>query len=87
MDRVAFHIPAAGQGAQSCLPRQVRRRTAASLCPDQLRFFGECVPLLNQKRFAVFLRTLYRQDWVIYAGALYASRRHLQPSSAVGLSR
>jgi hypothetical protein len=34
---------------------------------DQLRFFGECVPLHNQKRFAVFLRTLYRQDWVVYA--------------------
>jgi hypothetical protein len=34
---------------------------------DQLRFFGECAPLHNQKRFAVFLRTLYRQDWVVYA--------------------
>jgi hypothetical protein len=34
---------------------------------DQLRFFGECVPLHNQKRFAIFLRTLYRQDWVVYA--------------------
>jgi putative transposase len=29
---------------------------------DQLRFFGECAPLHNEKRFAIFLRTLYRQD-------------------------
>jgi integrase/recombinase XerD len=34
---------------------------------DQLRFFGECVPLHNQKRFAVFLHALYRQDWIVYA--------------------
>jgi hypothetical protein len=30
---LAFHLPAAGQGAQSCIPRQVRCRTAAPLCP------------------------------------------------------
>ena len=34
---------------------------------DQLCFFGECAPFRNQKPFAIFLRTLYRQDWVVYA--------------------
>ena len=29
----------------------------------QLRFFGECMPLHEEKHFALFLRTLYRQDW------------------------
>ena len=33
----------------------------------QLRFFGECMPLHEEKHFALFLRTLYRQDWVVYA--------------------
>ena len=29
----------------------------------QLRFFGDCIPLDEQNRFASFLRELYRQDW------------------------
>ena len=33
LDRVACQIPAAGQGAQPCLPRQVCRRTSTSVCP------------------------------------------------------
>ena len=67
---------------------------------DQLRFFGECVPLYNQKRFAIFLRTLYRarlgrlcqtalwrpRTCAALSGSLHPSRRHLQPSPAVGLS-
>ncbi len=62
----------------------------------QLRFFGECVPLHEEKRFASLLRKLYRQEWVVYAkppfggpepcaalsGSLYPSCRHFQPSAA-----
>jgi hypothetical protein len=44
---------------------------------DQLRFFGECVPLHNQKRFAVFLRRLYRQDWVVYAKPPFGGPEHV----------
>jgi hypothetical protein len=44
---------------------------------DQLRFFGECVPLHNQKRFAIFLRTLYRQDWVVYAKPPFGGPEHV----------
>ena len=33
LDRIPFQIPAAGQGAQPCLPRQVRRRAAEPPCP------------------------------------------------------
>ena len=43
---------------------------------DQLRFFGECVPLHNQKRFTIFLRTLYRQDWVVYAKPPFGGPEH-----------
>jgi hypothetical protein len=67
---------------------------------DQLRFFGQCRPLHEEKHFAHFLRTLYQQDWVVYAkppfggppacaalsGALHAPRCHLQPPPALGLS-
>jgi hypothetical protein len=66
---------------------------------DQLRFFGQCMPLHEEKHFALFLRTLYQQDWVVYAKApfggpqhvlhylaRYAPRCHLQPPPALGLS-
>ena len=33
LDLIAFQIPVAGQGAQPCLPRQVRCRPAAPPCP------------------------------------------------------
>ena len=33
----------------------------------KLNFHGACLPLSNQKAFATFLRTLFREDWVVYA--------------------
>ncbi len=36
---------------------------------NQLVFYGECQQLVNEKAFAAFLRTLFRQDWVVYAKA------------------
>ena len=50
------------------------RRLFAS---DQLRFFGECMPLHEEKRFALFLRTLYRQDWVVYAKPPFGGPEHV----------
>ena len=44
---------------------------------DQLRFFGECMPLREEKRFALFLRTLYRQDWVVYAKPPFGGPEHV----------
>ncbi len=43
----------------------------------QLRFFGECMPLHEEKPFAVFLRTLYRQDWVVYAKPPFGGPEHV----------
>jgi hypothetical protein len=43
----------------------------------QLRFFGECMPLQEEKRFAVFLRTLYHQDWVVYAKPPFGGPEHV----------
>ena len=44
---------------------------------DPLRFFGECMPLHEEKRFALFLRTLYRQDWVVYAKPPFGGPEHV----------
>ena len=44
---------------------------------DQLRFFGECLPLHEEKRLALFLRTLYRQDWVVYAKPPFGGSEHV----------
>ena len=43
----------------------------------QLRFFGECIPLHEEKRFASFLRQLYRQDWVVYAKPPFGGPEHV----------
>ena len=45
----------------------------------QLRFFGECTPLHKEEYFAVFLRTLYRQDWVVYAKPPFGGPEHMLP--------
>jgi Putative transposase len=43
----------------------------------QLCFFGECIPLHEEKRFASFLRKLYRQDWVVYAKPPFGGPKHV----------
>jgi hypothetical protein len=44
---------------------------------DQLGFFGECLPLQNEKAFAAFLRSAYQQDWVVYAKPPFGGPEHV----------
>jgi hypothetical protein len=44
---------------------------------NQLAFYGECEPLANEKAFGAFLRTLFRQDWVVYAKAPFGGPEHV----------
>jgi hypothetical protein len=43
----------------------------------QLRFFGECMPLHEETHFALFLHTLYQQDWVVYAKPPFGGPEHV----------
>ncbi len=43
----------------------------------QLVFFGECSLLANQKNFTAFLRTLFQQDWVVYAKPPFGGPEHV----------
>jgi hypothetical protein len=43
----------------------------------QLAFHGACLPLANEKAFAKYLRTLFRQDWVVYAKAPFGGPEHV----------
>ena len=43
----------------------------------RLAFHGECLPLANEKTFATFLRTLFRQDWVVYAKPPFGGPEHV----------
>ena len=43
----------------------------------RLAFHGECLPLANEKTFATFLRTLFRQDWVVYAEPPFGGPEHV----------
>jgi hypothetical protein len=43
----------------------------------QLAFHGELRSLANEKAFAAFLRTLFREDWVVYAKAPFGGPEHV----------
>lgn len=43
----------------------------------QLAFHGELQPLANEKAFAAFLRTLFREEWVVYAKAPFGGPEHV----------
>ena len=43
----------------------------------QLGFYGECRPLAEEKAFAAFMRTLFRQDWVVYAKKPFGGPDHV----------
>ncbi len=44
---------------------------------NQLAFYGECRQLADEKTFAAFLRTLFRQDWVVYAKPPFGGAEHV----------
>ena len=50
------------------------RRAAES---GQRAFHGECLSLTNPRAFAEFLRTLFRQDWVVYAKPPFGGAKHV----------
>jgi hypothetical protein len=43
----------------------------------QLAFHGELQPLANEKAFAAFLRTLFREEWVVYAKPPFGGPEHV----------
>ena len=43
----------------------------------KLVFFGPCLPLKQEKAFSAFLRTLFRQDWVVYAKRPFGGPEHV----------
>src|SRR5271170_3926170 len=100
LDRFPFQLPAAGQGAQPRLPRQVRRRTAAPLCPPSVALLRrvQAAPrrealrrlparTLSPRLGRLCQATLRRsRACAALPGPLYPLRRHLQPSPALGLS-
>ena len=44
---------------------------------NKLGFYGACQPLAQEKAFAAFLRTLFRQDWVVYAKTPFGGPEHV----------
>jgi hypothetical protein len=43
----------------------------------KLVFFGSCLPLMQEKAFSAFLRTLFREDWVVYAKRPFGGPEHV----------
>jgi hypothetical protein len=43
----------------------------------QLAFYGECLPLNNEESFTAFLRSLFQQDWVVYAKPPFGGPEHV----------
>lgn len=44
---------------------------------NKLVFFGPCRPLAQEKAFSAFLRTLFREDWVVYAKRPFGGPEHV----------
>jgi hypothetical protein len=44
---------------------------------NKLVFHGVCLPLTQEKAFAAFVRTLFRQDWVVYAKPPFGGPEHV----------
>jgi hypothetical protein len=44
---------------------------------NRLQFFGACESLSNAKAFSAFLRTLFREDWVVYAKQPFGGPEHV----------
>ena len=44
---------------------------------NQLAFHGACQPLANEPAFTAFLRTLFRQEWVVYSKAPFGGPEHV----------
>ena len=44
---------------------------------NKLVFHGVCLPLAQEKAFTVFVRTLLRQDWVVYAKPPFGGPEHV----------
>lgn len=63
------------------LSRVFRGKFAAGLRAafhrKQLAFHGTCLPLSDEKAFAAFLRTLFREDWVVYAKPPFGGPEHV----------
>jgi hypothetical protein len=43
----------------------------------QLAFFGDCLSLANERNFAAFLRTLFREEWVVYSKPPFGGPEHV----------
>jgi hypothetical protein len=46
---------------------------------NQLRFYGACQALSDRKACAAFLRTLFREEWVVYAKPPFGGPQHVLP--------
>ena len=67
----------AGEGTQPYLPRQVRRRSEASL-PQQRALFARCPEAFGARQgIPLFLRSLFRRDWFVYAKPPFSGPRHV----------
>jgi hypothetical protein len=44
---------------------------------NKLHFFGACRSLAHEKAFSAFLRTLFREDWVVYAKKPFGGPQHV----------
>ena len=78
LDRFPFQLPVyrsrcSAASFEASLSRDCERLFAHG----QLRFFGDCIQLAEGKRFASFLRELYRQDWVVYAKPPFGGPSHV----------
>jgi hypothetical protein len=68
-----IELPPAG----TTLAAHIRRCPEARLCLPSTNFSGKLKLLAAPKTFATFLRTLFRQDWVVYCKPPFGGPEHV----------
>ena len=60
-----------------CFAASLSLVSARPFSASKLVFHGPCQPLAQDKAFAAFLRSLFREDWVVYAKPPFGGPEHV----------
>ena len=77
MENFGDYARDAAEDSRPSLSREVRGRITTCFRANRLTFHGECLPLADEKTFAAFLLTLFREEWVVYAKPPYGGPEHV----------
>ena len=77
MDPVAAAVLSPGASTEPSFRGKFVAGLKRAFQRKKLAFYGACLPLANEKAFHAFLRTLFRENWVVYAKRPFGGPDHV----------